>query len=147
MPPKSHHPLVEDFMASLAGQAQRATGPRWTVSRAVARQRGHFTVDELSEGLPMVGRATVYRTVKLMVELGFVCRVLLNDGSLRYQVSHKGHHHHMICTECGQSRDLVGCDIPDMLREKTAQRGFVMRGHWLEVYGLCQACAETAIVA
>ena len=127
-------------MASLEEEGHRLTEARHSVSMAVAAQGGHFTAEALCGQLPGVGRATVYRTIKLMVDLGFVCRVLLSDGSLHYQVSHRGHHHHLICTECGRSKDLLGCDIERVLLSKAAEQGFAAQGHWLEVYGRCSQC-------
>ncbi len=141
---KAHHPLVGSFITRLEERGQRITGSRSAVAWAVARQRGHFTVEQLCDELPKVGRATVYRNIKLLVDMGFVCRVLLEDGALHYQISHSGHHHHMICTECGVSQDLLGCDISGVLRETVAASAFAIEGHWLEVYGRCRNCAEAA---
>lgn len=138
---REKHPIVERFLEQLDERGQRVTGTRKAVAVAVARQPGHFTIEGLSDGLPNVGRATVYRNVKLLVDLGLVCRVLLEDGHLHYQLSHLGHHHHLICTECGKSADLVGCELESMLQGKARENGFRMDGHWLEVYGHCQDCA------
>jgi Fur family ferric uptake transcriptional regulator len=138
------HPLIETFVSRLEEQGHRVTGSRRTVARAVARQGGHFTIEGLTGQMPGVGRATVYRNIKLMVEMGLVCRVLLEDGQLHYQVSHKGHHHHLICTGCGASQDLLGCDIEEMLRDRAAGHQFAMEGHWLDVYGRCRGCRESA---
>ena len=87
-----------------------------------------------------MGRATVYRCLTLLVEEGILCRVLLEDGSLHYQLSHRAHHHHLICTACGLSQDLLGCDIEGILSEKALHDGFRMDGHRLEVYGRCAGC-------
>lgn len=140
MPSQGHYPLVETFINRLEEQGQRVTAPRTSVAKAIARQHGHFTVEALEEQLPSVGRATIYRNVKLMVDMGLVCRVLLEDGSLHYQVSHRGHHHHLICTDCGTSQDLLGCDLDAVLRQKATEHEFSMEGHWLEVYGRCGEC-------
>ena len=137
---KKQHPLVESFVDRLEAGGHRVTGARWAVARAVARQRGHFAADALAQELPGVGRATVFRNIKLMVEMGFVCRVLLGDGLLRYQISHRGHHHHLICSDCGRSEDLLGCDLDSILQDRAADHDFAMEGHWLEVYGRCRAC-------
>ena len=91
---------------------------------------------------PSFGRATVYRTLKILVENGMLCRVLLEDGDLHYQLSHHGHHHHLLCVECGSSQDLTGCDIEDVLVSTSARHGFELSGHWLEVYGRCRDCLE-----
>ena len=109
---------------------------------AAAAQGRPFTAEELCAVLPCVGRATVYRGLRLLVETEQVCRVLLEDRELRYQLSHQEHHHHMLCAICGASADLVNCDVEDILRAAAARSGFLMSGHWLEVYGRCGDCAD-----
>ena len=131
-------------MRIIEDRGYRSTTPRRTLVRTVVAKDRQFTAEELHRELPQVGRATVYRCLSLLVEAGILCRVLLEDGSLRYQVSHRGHHHHLICTECGQSQDLLGCDIEDMLREKAAQHRFQADVHRLEVYGHCDKCLSAA---
>ena len=71
-----------------------------------------------------------------------MCRVLLEDGNLHYQLSHSGHHHHLLCVQCGASEDLLGCDIDDLLRQVSAAHEFQLSGHWLEVYGHCRNCLQ-----
>ena len=132
--------LAEQLLDTLAERGFRSTSPRRAVANAIAAQQRHFTAEELRERLPWVGRATIYRSLKLLVEAGVLCRVLLEDGNLHYQLSHRGHHHHLLCVECGASQDLLGCDIEDLLREVSAAHDFQLSGHWLEVYGRCQDC-------
>ncbi len=128
------------LMRVMEDRGHRSTEPRRALVRSVAAKDSHFTAEELHKGLPQVGRATVYRSLSLLVEAGVLCRVLLEDGSLHYQLSHRGHHHHLICTECGLTQDLLGCDIEGMLDEKAAELGFQTEGHRLEVYGRCYKC-------
>ncbi len=137
---KRTNPLADQLLETLEDQGYRDTMPRRAVVQAIAGQERHFTAEELREQLPGVGRATVFRALKLLVESGMVCRVLLEDGNLHYQVSHRGHHHHLLCVQCGASQDLVGCDIESPLRQVAALHNFQVSGHWLEVYGRCQAC-------
>lgn len=132
--------LAEQLLDTLAEKGFRSTSPRREVANAIAAQQRHFTAEELRERLPWVGRATIYRSLKLLVESGVLCRVLLEDGNLHYQLSHRGHHHHLLCVECGASQDLLGCEIEDLLREVSAAHDFQLSGHWLEVYGRCQDC-------
>jgi len=134
--------LAEQLLDTLAEKGFRSTSPRRAVANAIAAQQRHFTAEELRERLPWVGRATIYRSLKLLVESGVLCRVLLEDGNLHYQLSHRGHHHHLLCVECGASQDLLGCDIEDLLREVSAAHDFQLSGHWLEVYGRCQDCLQ-----
>ena len=139
--PSIRHLKSEQLMQFIEDRGYRSTSPRDAVIRAIADMDSHFTADMLHKKLPQVGRATVYRCLNLLVECGVVCRVLLENGSLHYQLSHRGHHHHLVCAQCGASQDLLGCDIDGILEEKAAQHMFQAESHWLEVYGLCQNCA------
>ena len=142
---KRGYSLAEQLLESLGEQGYRSTSPRRAVLLAIAGQKRHFTAEELRQQLPRVGRATIYRSLKLLVDSGVLCRVLLEDGNLHYQLSHQGHHHHLLCVECGASQDLLGCDIEDLLQEVSAAHRFQLSGHWLEVYGRCQNCQPAAV--
>ncbi len=135
-------PLAEQILGTLEERGYRSTAPRRSVVRAVAEQKRHFTAEGLYRQLPNLGRATIYRSLKILVETGVLCRVLLEEGDLHYQLSHRGHHHHLLCVECGASQDLLGCDIEGVLDSSSAHYGFEITGHWLEVYGKCSACSE-----
>ena len=144
MKQKSRYSKADQLMQIIERRGYRSTAPRQTLVRTVAARDRHFTAEELRKELPNVGRATIYRCLNLLVETDILCRVLLEDGSLHYQLSHRGHHHHLICTECGLSQDLLGCDIDGMLKEKATQHHFQMEDHRLEVYGRCHRCLSTA---
>ena len=134
------YPLAQQLMQALQDRGYRDTAPRRALVQVIAGKDRHFAAEELRSELPHLGRATIYRSLKILVEAGAVCRVLLEDGNLHYQLSHRGHHHHLLCVECGASRDLVGCDVEGMLKQAAATHNFQLNGHWLEVYGRCQAC-------
>ncbi|HIN25661.1 MAG TPA: transcriptional repressor, partial [Dehalococcoidia bacterium] len=97
--------LAEQLLETLEQQGYRSTSPRRAVAQVIANQGKHFTAEDLREKLPSLGRATIFRSLKLLVETGVLCRVLLEDGDLHYQLSHRGHHHHLLCVECGSSQD------------------------------------------
>ena len=143
---KRGYSLEDQLMDALEERGYRDTTPRRAVVHAIAQKDRHFTAEELREQLSQVGRATIYRSLKLLVDAGVICRVLLEDGNLHYQLSHRGHHHHLLCVECGASEDLLGCDIEGQLEKVAAAHNFQVSGHWLEVYGRCQSClsAQTA---
>lgn len=131
---------LESLIRSLEGRGYLVTPSRLKVLAAVLKRSGHFTVDDLLRQAPGVGRATVFRTVKLLCELGVVCRVLLENGSLHYRLSQRGHHHHLVCVSCGGVQDMDDCAVADMVRELSGNTGYDIEGHWLEFYGRCEAC-------
>ena len=140
----TNSPVAEQILQALKGRGYRNTLPRRTLAFAIAEQDRHFTAEGLRRQLPPhVGRATVYRVLKILVETGVLCRVLLEDDELHYQISHRDHHHHLLCVECSQSEDLTGCDIEEALASASALHGFELSGHRLEVYGRCRECLQT----
>ena len=129
-----------DTIERLAQVGHRVTGPRRAVVDAMARLEGPFTIEELTSATPLVGRATVFRTMKLLQEADVVCRMVLEDGSVRYEVSTGDHHHHLICSECGRVDEFSDSDLDALIRRNASDAGFTLAGHSLELYGRCSTC-------
>lgn len=122
-------------------RGHRVTASRRRVLDAILAQPSHFTVDDVLRATRKVGRATVFRTVKILTDLNLVCRVLLEDGTLHYRLSTRGgHHHHLVCRDCGRVEDFTTCDVGALVRELSRATDYEIEGHWLEVYGRCHAC-------
>ena len=131
------------ILEALEERGYRSTAARRSLAALIGSQDRHFTAENLRKQLPIkLGRATVFRTLKILVDAGLLCRVLLEDGDLHYQLSQNGHHHHLLCVHCGISQDLLGCDIEEVLFSTTARHGFELTGHWLEIYGRCRYCVQ-----
>ncbi len=122
-------------------RGHRITGSRKRVLQALVEAPAHFTVEDVLRQAPDVGRATVFRTMKLLQDLNIVCRVLLEDGSLHYRLSTRGHHHHLVCRDCGQVEDFSTCDVSSLLEELSRNTDYQIEDHWLEVYGRCSSCS------
>lgn len=135
---------LEAISLKLEARGYRVTPSRRAVVAAVLRQPETFTVDDLLT-CRGAGRATVFRTIRLLTDLGVICRVLMEDGSLHYKVSERGkHHHHIVCSECGAVQELDQCGISDLMRELSRATGFDIDRHWLELYGRCASCRAAA---
>ncbi len=89
--------------------------------------------------VPSVGIATVYRSIKTLIEDGQVCCVEIPGQSPRYEGTEKGHHHHFHCSECQQVFDFQNC-VEGL--KKLAPEGFQVTRHELTLYGICKKCAE-----
>jgi Fur family ferric uptake transcriptional regulator len=131
---------IDLIIERLEMRGHRVTASRRRVLDAVLAQPSHFTIDDVLHTTRKVGRATVFRTMKLLVDLNIVCRVLLEDGALHYRLSARGHHHHLVCRDCGRVEDFTTCDVSSLVRELARANKYEIEGHWLEVYGRCQAC-------
>lgn len=130
-----------DATSKLAESGARVTAPRRAVLDSVGGFGSPFTIEELCVATPSVGRATVFRTVKLLQETGAVCRLVLEDGSVRYQRSEGGHHHHLVCSECGLVQEFGDPELDRLIHENAESAGFELDGHSLELYGRCARCA------
>ncbi len=131
---------TEDIERTLASEGFRLTGPRRVLVEAMRGLGDHFVADEVVEAAPAVGRATVFRTLRLLQDLGVVCQVVLDDGAAAYRLASGGHHHHLVCSECGAVSDFASGDLEGVLTEIAQRTGYRVDAHRLEVYGLCPAC-------
>jgi Fur family ferric uptake transcriptional regulator len=121
-------------------RGHRVTETRRRVIQALLDAPNHFTIEDVLHAVPDVGRATVFRTMKMLLDLNVVCRVLMEDGSLHYRLSARGHHHHLVCRACGRVEDFTKCDVSSLIAELARNTEYQIEGHWLEVYGTCASC-------
>src|SRR4029079_12608986 len=115
---------IDLIIERLEMRGHRITGSRRRVLDAVLAQPAHFTVDDVIHSTRKVGRATVFRTMKLLLDLNIVCRVMLDDGTLHYRVSSRGHHHHLVCIDCGRVEDFTQCDVQSLVRDLAAAKDY-----------------------
>ena len=107
---------------------------------------GHLDVDQLLARVraidPKVSAATVYRTMKLLTELGLAHAQRFGDGHTRYESAVDRHHHdHLICQSCGKIIEFEN-DRIEVLQDAVArQHGFTVLHHKLELYGHCADCS------
>jgi Fe2+ or Zn2+ uptake regulation protein len=129
-----------DLTATLEDMGCRMTQPRRRVVALLERKRNAFSAGELLAELPSVGRATVYRTIKLLLKAGAVCKSALPDGSPRYTVDQAHHHHHAVCVRCGRVEEFRHSSVERLLRAMRGEISGVVVGHRLELYINCNVC-------
>jgi Fur family ferric uptake transcriptional regulator len=94
-------------------------------------------LDQSRTWVPRLGIATVYRTLKGLVEEGWLVRVHIPGGPVRYELAGKSHHHHFHCRSCGKVFVIEGC--PGSLKA-LAPRGFHVEEHDIVLHGYCAGC-------
>ena len=87
-----------------------------------------------------IGLVTVYRTLDILIELGLVRRIHLEDGCHGYAPVGASHGHHLICSSCNQVIEFDECGLDEMLARIARQTGFQIEQHRLEVFGRCPKC-------
>ncbi len=130
----------------LRERGYRMTSSRNCIVRAVIGQGDAFTAQMLIETVTKnhdgIGRSTVFRTLDLLVSEGMLDQIHLADGSLRYTLAPNAlvHHHHLICTSCEKTLPFTGCTVETMIDGLEQETGFVISGHQLEFFGVCDDC-------
>lgn len=88
-----------------------------------------------------LGPATVYRTLRVLVDEGWLAPVSLPGEPARYEPAGKTHHHHFRCRRCDRLFEVEGCRQAAVAK---APRGFVIEDHEVVWYGRCARCAKVA---
>jgi Fur family transcriptional regulator, ferric uptake regulator len=138
--------MVSDALSALEGRGYRLTGPRKQVLLLLSRQERGITAEAVCDRLPAVGRATVYRTIKLLVEEGVACKVNMPDGTALYALDDaRQHHHHVVCVHCGLTKEFSHPAAERMVRAlKDVVEGAVV-GHRIDLYIVCPQCSASLI--
>jgi Fur family ferric uptake transcriptional regulator len=133
--------LRERWRIYLQSNNLNTTQQRELIVEQFLRCRDHVSIDELLARVRKrnrrIGYATVYRTLKLLVDSGLAIQRRFGDGQARFEV-HGDHHDHLICTKCGLILEFEDDEI-EKLQERIAERlgGFTVLRHRHELYGLC----------
>ena len=141
----------EHFDRYLAGKGLRYTAERKAVVGAVFEKHRHFEADDLllwaRKSRPRVSRATIYRTLELLVAAGLVRQMTFGDKAAQHyeQVLGIPHHDHLICLACGRVQEVFSDDLEREQDALCARNGFVAHHHNLEVFGLCRRCQAAGV--
>ena len=132
-----------NILTALEEYGSRMTWPRRHLARMIARRTDSFTAEEIVAGVPTLGRATVYRTLRLLGDAGVLCKTTMPDGSRRYSLDDTHHHHHLVCVGCERIEEFRHPPLERVLRAMKPQVGSELIGHRLELYHRCAACRES----
>ncbi|MDO4942065.1 MAG: Fur family transcriptional regulator [Lachnospiraceae bacterium] len=143
---------MEHFKELLKSKGLKMTTQRALILESLSEcPKMHLTAEEIYEIVckkqPEIGIATVYRTLKLLTELGLIDTLDLDDGFVRYELAGSGedghhHHHHLICISCGKVLEFKE-DLMETLEGKIEMTtGFKIYDHEVKMYGYCKECKE-----
>lgn len=136
---------IARFQDFLQEQGLKLTGERTALVREIFAIHYHFEADELlfkmKEKNVKISRATVYRTLELLVKSGMVRRVHLGEDHYHYEhVRGNSHHDHLICTTCGSVIEFNDPDLQRRQLEICEKKKFTPTFHNLQILGLCDSC-------
>lgn len=135
------------IVAALDRAGYRLTEPRRSLASLIESQEGHFTAATLVEAARDrrlgVGRATIFRTLEVLEDLGAVERLDLPSGEHAYVGCEPAHHHHVVCAGCGRTEEIEDAGLRAVVADITRRTGYRVDDHRLEVFGRCPACLAT----
>jgi Fur family ferric uptake transcriptional regulator len=88
-----------------------------------------------------IGLRTVYRALQQLADTGAVDVMRTDDGEAVYRRCSTGHHHHLVCRQCGRTVEVEGPAVERWAERVAKDHGFTDIGHTIEVFGLCPECA------
>lgn len=136
--------MVSQIVDALRDDGHRLTGPRMAVIEVLSEAESWLSPEVVQARAnvqcPGIGLVTVYRTLGLLSDLGYVSRVHGEDGCHGYALAGAGHGHHIVCRLCRKVVDFADCDLEPLLQRMELETGFTIENHVLELVGLCPAC-------
>lgn len=137
--------LRERAVRVLRQHGYKNTPQRRAVVQALSETKSHVTPAQLHaavrENTRDVGLVTVYRTLRILVDLGLACEISTDGRLPTYLLSRPTqHHHHLICSECGHVVDFTAEDVERLGRRLASETGYSIDSHVLEFVGVCPAC-------
>ncbi|MBA7603786.1 Ferric uptake regulation protein [subsurface metagenome] len=135
-----------DIVKKLTEQGYRLTPQRLMTISALGNSDGHISAEEIyaqvAAKYPHVNISTVYRTLELLKKLGLVTETDFGEGRVRYHPVGKGHHHHLVCQECGGIIDLDEAVLTPLKEVLLREYGFSADLRHLAIFGRCVKCGQ-----
>ncbi len=135
----------EKFLTYLRGAGVKASVGRMAVFHKAMGSHGHFTAEDLVKGCNknrrQVSRATVYRSIREMLEAGIIRKTAFGEKHDHYEhLYDEKLHHHARCIRCF---DVI--EFPDLNEDKLyvpilEKKHFQILGHEMHFYGICHKC-------
>ncbi len=136
---------LELYRRALKQRRLRISRARDNLVRLFLASERHWSPEELfqeaqSRGL-RTGLSTVYRALKLLLEIGLAREVDLGDEVRHYERSTSfPNHYHLVCARCHAITEFIANAIEDQVRSISAAHAFLPSGHVLKVEGVCERC-------
>jgi Fur family transcriptional regulator, ferric uptake regulator len=139
-------PVVEKFREYLEIRGEKLTRPRRDLVEHIFDSHKHFDADELVRDLEDAGvkvsRASVYRTLPMLVEAGLLRELRLTNRTAFEHAYGYPSHDHLHCTECNAIIEFANEEIRRLREEIALQHGFRPDNHKFIITGTCSECAK-----
>ncbi len=135
---------TELWLTHLQENGYRLTAARRAVVEAVQKSTRALTpvevFDMARKKYRALGLVSVYRTLEKLEELHIIQRVHQPQGCQAFIAASQNHEHLLLCQNCGQVLFFEGDDLDTLIKSISKKTGYKINEHWLQLFGLCQAC-------
>ena len=126
--------LLEDFKTALSSEGLRFTDQRLVILEDILGSKSHRDCNEIHKSLTDKGHrvsiATIYRTLDVLLDYGFIRKLDIGDGSVKYEKKiGSPHHDHMICIETGKIIEFVDSRIERIQDQIAKEKGYEIVKH------------------
>lgn len=140
---------IHDVVAErLAVSELRYTAARKRLVELLGGADRPLTLPEILERDPSLAQSSCYRNLTQLIGAGVVHRITSGEDHSRYELDEDltDHHHHLVCTSCGQVTDVAAdpnleASLERALRRAARRTGFRLEGHRLDAVGVCADCS------
>lgn len=134
---------MNDNKQLLQNSGLKSTEARIALLGLLEKESNPQDVSSIVTSLKFAGvkadQATIYRILEILTSKGLINRLEFGEGKYRYELQ-KSHHHHLICQNCGKIEDVEGNFVDEIENEIRNKKGFLVRSHSLEFFGICKNC-------
>jgi len=133
----------DKFIQILKDSGVSVTKVRQAIFTALTKADKPLKNGQIAALVPMVDRASVYRTLELFSRLGITTTIV--RGWIPYTElaePFKPHHHHIICEQCGRVVEIENNTLEDVLNIVAGRYDFSLKNHVVELTGLCRDCQQ-----
>jgi len=128
---------------------RRPTRQQQAVGDILARHEHFRSAQEwhalLRDSGETVGLATVYRTLQSLADEGAIDVLLTDGGEAVYRACSEGHHHHLVCRDCGLTIEVEAHEVERWADMTARAHGFEAVTHTLEIFGRCATCSANGV--
>ncbi len=135
---------IDKIVTRLKELGYRITPQRMAIVDVLIQDAHHPTVEEVYQKVrndfPMTSRATVYKTIGLLKDMGEIGELNISNSSSHYDGFNPERHPHLVCNCCNEIIDLADDVFGQMSVEAVQQHGYILQGHDVTIFGICPKC-------